>query len=163
MKKILLLAAVALLAILALLLVQPGERDHADTPVASAGLPVVIEHARIRLTPAGAPMAGYFELHNHSGQELRILGATSPDFAEIMLHRTVTEDGRSRMEHQHDGVQVPAGGVVRFEPGGLHLMLMNAKRPLAVGDQVELRLDLAGGAVPSPLVLPFVVVSLTHS
>ena len=37
------------------------------------------------------------------------------------------------------------GATLRFEPGGLHLMLMRPLRPLAAGDVARLRLVLADG------------------
>ena len=42
-------------------------------------------------------------------------------------------------------LDIPAGTSLRFEPGGLHLMLMKPLRPLAEGDTARLRLVLADG------------------
>jgi copper(I)-binding protein len=41
---------------------------------------------------------------------------------------------------------LPAGGGVRFEPGGLHLMLMQPKSALKVGDSVHFLLRFADGS-----------------
>ena len=48
------------------------------------------------------------------------------------------------MRHAGDLV-VPAGGELRFAPGGLHLMLMRPGRDFAEGDTVRIALVLADG------------------
>jgi copper(I)-binding protein len=40
-------------------------------------------------------------------------------------------------------VPVPAGATVRFEPGGLHVMLLDIVAPLTPGMEVELTLRFA--------------------
>ena len=50
------------------------------------------------------------------------------------------------MLHLADGVEIPPGGEVGFEPGGLHVMLTGLRGPLEEGDhvEVELRFERAG-------------------
>lgn len=124
--------------------------------------PVTVAGARVRLTPANAPMAGYFEMRNRSRNSVQLTAARSPAFGEIMIHRTVVQDGSSKMEHQHGGVMLAPGDVVSFEPGGLHLMLMDAKQSLEVGDEVPVTLELQGIAEPE-LEVVFTVVPVTSS
>jgi copper(I)-binding protein len=45
-----------------------------------------------------------------------------------------------------DSVEVPAGGKVEFAPGGLHLMLIGPKAPLAEGAAVPITLSFRSGA-----------------
>jgi hypothetical protein len=40
--------------------------------------------------------------------------------------------------HPQESVPIPERGQVTFEPGGLHVMLVNLKRDLAEGEQIEL-------------------------
>jgi copper(I)-binding protein len=42
-------------------------------------------------------------------------------------------------------IPLPAGGEVRFAPGGRHLMLIGLKRPLHPGDRVPATLHFASG------------------
>ena len=42
-----------------------------------------------------------------------------------------------------DRIAVPAGGAVELKQGGLHVMLLDLKRPLAVGDRFQLTLRFA--------------------
>ena len=39
-------------------------------------------------------------------------------------------------------LELPAGKAVELKPGGYHVMLMDLKRPLAVGEKVRLELRL---------------------
>jgi copper(I)-binding protein len=45
------------------------------------------------------------------------------------------------------GLDLPAGHAVQLKPGGFHVMLLDLKRPLNVGDKVtiELRLETRDG------------------
>lgn len=99
-----------------------------------------IEKAWIPEAPPGAgAMAGYFTLHNGSDKALRCDGAAGTDFGAIEIHRSLIEDGQSRML-RNQIVDVPPGGQVEFERGGLHLMLFRPQRTLRSGDTSELQL-----------------------
>lgn len=106
-----------------------------------------IENAWIPEAPPGAgAMAGYFVLHNDSEQPLRCDGAAGADFGAIELHRSIVQDGQSRML-RNQVVEVPPGGQVALERGGLHLMLFRPQRVLRGGDSTELQLQCGEVAV----------------
>ena len=46
---------------------------------------------------------------------------------------------------QVDSVDIPAGGSVAFEPGGLHVMLLDLPDPLEIGETFDLTLTTADG------------------
>lgn len=102
------------------------------------GAPAIAD-AWIRSAPPGAPMAGYLELRNPGDQPLRCDGASSEAFDSVELHRSVVQDGMSRMLHGQVA-ELPPGGRLRFEPGGYHLMLFGARQPLANGDSAVILL-----------------------
>ena len=105
----------------------------------------VIEQAWVRAAPPGASsLAGYLVLRNPCDAPVEVVDVESRDFGMPMIHRTEVVDGVSRMRPAGRLVVAP-GGSLRFEPGGLHLMLMKPLRPLADGDQAGLRLVLADG------------------
>ena len=105
----------------------------------------VIESPWVRAAPPGAAsLAGYLVLRNPCEAAVEVAGVESKDFGMPMIHRTVVEDGVSRMRPAGKLVVAP-GGTLRFEPGGLHLMLMRPLRPLAGGDVARIRLVLADG------------------
>lgn len=110
----------------------------------SAGT-VEFHDARIRLLPGDRPLAGYVTVVNNSAVQVTITGADSPDFGMVMLHRSLEKNGQSTMGHV-DQLPVASGATLHFEPGGYHLMLMQARRQLAVGDSVPITINFADGS-----------------
>jgi periplasmic copper chaperone A len=144
------LSALALAALLAGCAPEPAPPASAPAPPPPAvpALPAdatgpVISGAWVRSVPPTARMtAGYLTLFNPGPEDLVITGAGSPLFGAVELHGTVTEDGVARMRHQ-ETVTVPAGEAVRFEPGGLHLMLMQPVGEIPASGNIALSLLLA--------------------
>ena len=131
------------LAALALWIVTAGATP-ASSGTAAKAVDVAVRHARLRWLPGDLPLAGYFELTNTGQRSLRLVGAASPAFTRVTLHRSAQADGTQHMEHV-SGVDVAPGKTLRFAPGGYHLMLMKRRRRLAVGDRVPVRLRFADG------------------
>lgn len=94
--------------------------------------------------PTAQVLAAYMTLENPSAQAVAITGANSPQFATVEIHRTEIIDGMARMIPQ-ERLTVPAGASVTLEPGGLHLMLINAKQPLTADATVQIELRIEGG------------------
>lgn len=107
---------------------------------AMAANSVQVHEAWIPQAPPVAMMhAGYLQITNHSDQPVVLIAVESDDYESVEMHRTVTKDGMSRMIKQ-DEVIIAPGKRIDFERGGLHLMLMHPKRPLAVGDSSQIKL-----------------------
>jgi len=85
-----------------------------------------VSDAWIRAMPAGIPSGGYFTLHNASGKDVVLTGASTLACGSLMLHKSEMTGGMSSMHHV-DEVGVPAGGSIAFAPGGYHLMCMQAR------------------------------------
>ena len=149
------LAGVIIIVMLAgALLVQPA-RTMTIAPAVQApvGPAVTVEQpwARAATRPADAPggtSAVYLTLRNTGSVDDRLLGASS-DVADLTeVHRTTVEDGVMRMRPA--GPQdLPAGGVLTLQPGGLHVMLIDLRRDLTAGERltVTLQLERAGDVV----------------
>lgn len=116
----------------------------ASTAFAQSAPPVRVDDAWIRWLPAGLPAGGYMSLHNDSARPVALVGASSPDYAEVMLHHSVMENGTMHMLPV-DKVEVPAHGELQFKPGGYHIMLMQARHEVHPGDQVPVILRFADG------------------
>jgi copper(I)-binding protein len=58
----------------------------------------------------------------------------------------VTDGGVMTMRPVEGGLPIPAGGAVKFAPGGLHLMIVGLSTPLVRGDKVpvSLKFEKAG-------------------
>lgn len=92
--------------------------------------------------PVATMWAGYGVLRNGSGHAVTVTGASTPDFAMAQIHETREENGVEHMR-RIDSLAIPAGGEVRFAPGGKHLMLMRPSHDLgkSVAIEIEFRLD----------------------
>ena len=112
---------------------------------ALAEAPLNVEGAWIPLAPPAVKVhAAYMTLVNRGTTDKHIVGASSPEYERIELHRSVVKDGVSTMQPVEQ-VTVPASGRVEFAPAGLHLMLIGPKRPLAADDHVQVVLRLSDG------------------
>lgn len=94
--------------------------------------------------PGAENGAGFGVFHNHSEEDIAIVSASSNASTDVEIHRHVHQHGQMAME-QIDALTVPAGESVTLRPGGYHLMFMQLKQPLAVGDSYELTLRFDNG------------------
>ena len=118
----------------------------AAAPASTVAAKAHVDAAWVRAAPPGAMMmAGYMAIHNDGKTPLRFVSAQSDAFGMIELHRTQIVNGVSTMRAAGEQA-IPVGGVLRIEPGGLHLMLMQPKHALKIGDKVDFRLHFADGS-----------------
>ena len=97
-----------------------------------------------RATPPGAKVgAGFMQLRN-AGAADRVVGASSPVAGRVEMHVTLREGDVMKMR-QVKSFEVPSGGSFELKPGGAHLMLVDLKRQLKLGDKVPLTLTLEKG------------------
>ena len=103
---------------------------------------VQIENAYTRATVPGQQVAGGFMKIENKGAADQLISASSPVSGEVQLHEMAMEGNVMKMRQVKD-IPVPAGGAVELKPGGLHLMFMNIKAPLAAGETVPVKLKFA--------------------
>jgi periplasmic copper chaperone A len=103
-----------------------------------------VEEAWIRWLPADLPSAGYLRLNNKGSAPATLIGATSPAYAQVSLHRSVDVGGRMQMKPV-DRITIAAHSTIDFEAGGYHMMLLQATRPLKPADRVPITLRFADG------------------
>lgn len=87
--------------------------------------------------PTTSVLAGYMQLENTSARDIVLIGMVSQDFERVDIHETVIKGDKVSMV-AHETLSIPAGKTVSLEPGGFHLMLIEAKKPLKAGDTVEI-------------------------
>jgi copper(I)-binding protein len=126
---------------LALLVVALGFGFSVQAQEVKVGL-IKVDHAYIRATVPGQQVAGGFMKIENKGIADQLLSASSPAAGEVQLHEMAMEGSVMKMRQVKD-IPVPAGGSVELKPGGLHLMLMNIKAPLAAGESVPVKLKFA--------------------
>ncbi len=107
--------------------------------------PIVVRNPWIRWLPAGLPMAGYMTLRNMATEPIRLVGASSEAFSNVMLHRSVDRSGMNRMERVRV-ITIPAGSSFLLEPGGYHLMLVHGGPEVRPGGTVTIKLYFDGHA-----------------
>ncbi len=114
----------------------PQQDAHGATEAVSAE--PVIEDAWIRIPPAGAPVAGgYMVLHNPGSQDDRLLAVRSPMAERVEIHEMRMDGEVMQMRELPNGLQLAAGHTVTLGPGSTHLMFMQPRAGLAVGNEVE--------------------------
>ena len=97
---------------------------------------IEVRDAWVREVPPTSKMSAAYMIIENKGKEADRLVDASNNVSEITeLHETV--EGKMR---RVKAIEVPAGGKVELKPGGLHIMLINLKKPLKEGDKVELTL-----------------------
>ncbi|MDE2120924.1 MAG: copper chaperone PCu(A)C [Betaproteobacteria bacterium] len=115
--------------------------------------PVRVSDAWIRWLPAGLPAGGYMRLHNDGAHMVALIGASSADYGEVMVHHSEMKNGTMHMLPV-EKVEIPAHGDQMFQPGGYHIMLMHPRKPVAPGQQVPITLKFSDGTT---LEVPFEV------
>lgn len=99
---------------------------------------VSIKAPWVRATaPAQKVAGGYLQLS--STTHAKLLKMTSPMASSVELHASSMEGGVMKMRHL-EHLEIPAGKVIEFKPGGYHIMFIGLKKQLVEGDQVPLQL-----------------------
>jgi copper(I)-binding protein len=129
-------AFIASLALLALLAAAPSVRAQGKLSVYDAW---------IRKAPPGATMmAGYATLKNEGDAPVKVLTVQSDAFRQSSIHETVVERGVSKMR-ELPRIDLAPGATIEMKPGGAHLMLLEPRHPILVGDKVHIVFLLADG------------------
>jgi len=93
----------------------------------------------------GMNSAAYMVLRNGTREADRLLRVESDIAQAVELHQTQVENEVMTMRPV-EAIEIPAGGEAVLKPGGLHVMLIGLKQPLAVGQKVSLRLVFENAA-----------------
>lgn len=100
---------------------------------------VTVTQAWVRGTvPAQTATGAFMKLK--SSENLALVNAASPAARIVEVHQMVM-DGNVMAMRAVDDVELPAGKMVEFKPGGYHVMLIDLVKPLAKGDKVPITLS----------------------
>jgi copper(I)-binding protein len=105
-----------------------------------------IGHPWTRATvPAQTTAAGYLSVQNTGRQVDRLIGARAADAERVEMHISRIENDIAKMR-EVKSFRIPAGGTLKLQPGGSHLMLIGTKRPFKPGERIPvlLRFEKAG-------------------
>lgn len=102
-----------------------------------------ITDARARPAIQQGAGAVYFTIRNGYGRPDTLISARSTAAGEVQIHESyLTGDGLSGMRRMRR-VVIPAQSSLPFQPGGLHVMLLNLNRDAEPGDSLDLTLYFA--------------------
>jgi hypothetical protein len=114
---------------------------------ANAETPIQIDHPFARAS-TGATGVVYMTIRNLGTEDDRLVAAQTPVAGAAQLHTETNDNGVMKMRPLQS-VDVKAKGQATLKPGGMHLMLMQLKHPLKVGETFQLTLTFEkAGSVP---------------
>lgn len=104
---------------------------------------IEVRDAWARPAAQGENGALYFVIR--SAKEDELLGISSEVAEAVEMHESMMNGDVMEMHPLHS-VPLKAGAEVKFEPGGLHVMLVSLKQDLKVGSEIEATLDFRDSA-----------------
>lgn len=107
------------------------------TVVAQENFPLIEKHWLRAAPPNAMMMAAYGQLTNNTKEDRVLIGAYSPDFANVEIHQSTIINGVATMKQQHE-ITLIKGESLIFQPNGLHIMLMNPQNKIKLGDKIKI-------------------------
>ena len=96
-----------------------------------------VHQAWIRPTAKGENAAVYLTMHNHSTTEDELTGATTTVADVVEVHESKVENDIMQM-NKISSLPIAADEEIIFTPGGLHIMLIDIKQELILGEHIGL-------------------------
>ena len=121
----------------------------AQQSVTAVAAPVVSETWIKTTIPGSAVSAAYMQIK--SATPCKLIKATSSAAGIVEIHDMKMNDGVMEMKAL-DAIDVPANKAVELKPGGMHVMLMNVKKPINKGDKIPMTLTFEGANKKTVLV-----------
>lgn len=137
-----LIAAIAVAA-LALVGCSPQASENASTET-MADMVTVTDVWVKEPTESMSTMTALFGNIENTGSSEVVLTGGSSDIAEMVQIHEVTAEGQ--MQEVKGGLIIKAGATSPLRPGENHVMLMDLKKTLAVGDEVTVTLTFKDGS-----------------
>jgi len=106
---------------------------------------IEVHQAWVRPTAQGENAAVYLTIHNHTANDDELIGATTTGADVAEFHESKVENDVMQM-NMLTSVPIAAGEEINFAPGGLHIMLVNIKRELVLGEHIGLILHFKNHA-----------------
>lgn len=116
---------------------HPGEGRRSATPGAS---PSASPAMSMMNTGTGA---AYMHIANGGDIADRLISAATKVARIVEIHEMKLVDGVMKMSRLNDGLEIPAKGEAKLEPGGYHVMLIDLTQDLAPNTTFDLDLTFA--------------------
>ncbi len=111
---------------------------------------IIVDQAWARPAYQGNPSAVYFKIQNYLDEADRLVSVESHVAEVNEIHLSSMVNGTMKMMKQ-DFVEIKPDQVLEFKPKSYHIMLINLKQDLKVGDKFDISLtfEKAGQKVMS--------------
>ncbi|MBN8542496.1 MAG: copper chaperone PCu(A)C [Deltaproteobacteria bacterium] len=114
--------------------------DMSSTEAKGLQAKIKIENVRVRLPAPGMKNTGMFmEISNTDAVEHTIVKATGTDSNIVELHDHIKTDGVMKMREIKE-IRLKPGSKTVLKPGSLHVMLIDLKKELKEGEDIEVGL-----------------------
>lgn len=121
-----------------------GEERADEQEILTDAEGIHIEGAWARPGSEGRMSAAYFLITNFDDLPDTLLSANSNIAQLTEIHESYEREDDMVGMREVGTVEIPGGRTVRFEQGGLHVMLIQLTETLVDGDSFELSLEFAG-------------------
>jgi copper(I)-binding protein len=102
---------------------------------------LTVQDAWARPASKGENGAVYFVIENDTDSHDALTGASTDIASAAEAHMSMQNDQGVMTMSMQDSVQIMPGENITFKPGGLHIMLVDLKQDLKVGDTFTLTLS----------------------
>ena len=96
----------------------------------------------VRPASQGENAAVYLTLHNHASDSYELTGASSNVADVVEIHESRLENDVMQM-NMLSSLSIAADEEINFMPGGLHIMLVNIKQELILGEHIGIILHFS--------------------
>lgn len=135
--------SISVLFISLLLIFFAGCQPEEPSSQQVAGEGIGVEGAWARPGSEGRVSAAYFLITNFEQQADTLLSVQSDVAQMVEVHESYQQDDHMVGMREAGKVEIPANSTIKFEQGGLHVMLMQLTRSLSDGDSFEITLNFA--------------------
>ena len=101
---------------------------------------IEIRDTWMRPTAQGDNGAVYFVIHNYSTVEDELIGVSAEIAQAVEIHESMIMNGDVMEMQMLSSVPLGLGKDVDFSPGGLHVMLVELREEVKLGDSIEITL-----------------------
>ncbi len=103
---------------------------------------VIVDAYMPQVPPVSNTAAIYLKIENRLPVKVRLTNLETPAARHLMMHESAEVNGIAKMKHVRF-IDIEAGNMVHFKPGGLHIMMMGLERD-KIGDSFPLTLAIDG-------------------
>jgi len=108
-----------------------------------SALSIEVKEPYARATPVNTPnSAAFMTLENKTNKDVSLIEVISDIAQATELHTSDVKDGVRTM-YKVDKVDIPANSSTILKPGGFHIMFIGLKKPLKVGETIEINLKFS--------------------